>query len=87
MQGEPRLCITQTPTVTLSTIGYRLSAIGYRLSAIGYDQPSAMECKARPRGLYRIMYSKTIIAWFPGGSSATAVARGGGAPVSIKSLA
>jgi len=36
MQGEPRLCITQTPTVTLSTIGYRLSAIGYRLSAIGY---------------------------------------------------
>jgi len=99
LQGEARLRVTRTPTVTLSTIGYRLSAIGYRLrsalgspgrspparhansngdpidhrlsaigyrlSAIGYDQPSALQGEARPRGLYRIMYSKTIIAWFP----------------------
>jgi hypothetical protein len=36
LQGEARLRVTRTPTVTLSTIGYRLSAIGYRLSAIGY---------------------------------------------------
>ena len=33
LQGEARLRGTRTPTVTLSTIGYRLSAIGYRLSA------------------------------------------------------
>jgi hypothetical protein len=60
MQGEPRLCITQTPTVTLSTIGYRLSAIGYRLSAIGYDKPSAMQGEARLRGLHQIISSTTI---------------------------
>ena len=36
LQGEARLRVTRTPTVTLSTIGYRLSAIGYRLrSALG----------------------------------------------------
>jgi len=32
IQGEARLRVTQTPTVTLSTIGYRLSVIAYRLS-------------------------------------------------------
>ena len=37
MQGEARLRVTRTPTVTLSPIGYRLSAISYRLSPIGYQ--------------------------------------------------
>jgi hypothetical protein len=41
LQGEARLRGTRTPTVTLSTIGYRLSAIGYRL------------CKAKPTGAER----------------------------------
>jgi len=74
LQGEARLRVTRTPTVTLSTIGYqlsaisyrlsaidyRLSAIGYRLSAIGYEQPSAMQGEARLRGRERNNYSKTI---------------------------
>jgi len=36
MQGDARRRGTRTPTVTLSTIGYRPSAIDYRLSAIDY---------------------------------------------------
>jgi len=34
--------------------------IVHRPLAIGYDQPSAMQGKARLRGLWRIMYLKTI---------------------------
>ena len=62
IQGKARLRGTRTPTATLSPIAYRLSPIGYQLSPIGYDKPSAMECKARLRGLWRIIYSKTIIS-------------------------
>jgi hypothetical protein len=40
MQGEARLRVTRTPTVTLSPIGYRLSAISYRLSLTGPSRTS-----------------------------------------------
>jgi len=63
IQGKARLRGTRTPTATLSPIAYRLSPIGYQLSPIGYDKPSAMECKARLRGLERIISAKTISPW------------------------
>ena len=36
LRCKARLRVTQTPTVTLSIIGYRLSPIAYRLSPIAY---------------------------------------------------
>ena len=61
-RGKARLCITRTPTVTLSTIGYRPSAIGYQLSAISY-QLSAIKLSAIGYRLSPIGYRLSPIAY------------------------